>query len=41
MGYLNSRKQREKLVHPAASGPKLNAEIRKDPYWNPYSSMYL
>ena len=31
----------QKLVHPTASGLKLNTEFRKAPYWDPYYSTYL
>ena len=41
MDYLNSCKQQKKLVHPTASGLKLNREFRKVPYWDPYYSTYL
>ena len=39
--HLNSRKQRKKVVHPTATGLKLNTEFRKLPYWDPYYSIYL
>ena len=31
----------QKLVHPTASGLKLNAEFCKVPHWDPYYSIYL
>ena len=40
MDYLNSRKQRTKVIHPTASGLKLNTEFRKVFILGPYYSIY-